>query len=59
MAMEQHLETLKRRHADLDMRIDAERARPHPDEEVLGILKKKKLTLKDDINRLSGVREAA
>lgn len=59
MALEQHLETLRKRHMEIDLRILAERSRPAPDERVLGHLKKQKLVLKDDINRLSYSSEAA
>ena len=59
MALEQHLEMLKKRHTELDLRILAEHARPSPDARVLNQLKRQKLILKDDINRLSYVEDAA
>jgi hypothetical protein len=59
MALEQHLETLKKRHTELDLRILAENARPSPDSRLLNQLKRQKLSLKDDINRLSYVEDAA
>lgn len=52
MALLQHLETLKKRHTEIDLRILAENARPSPDENLLAKLKKQKLFLKDDIARL-------
>ena len=59
MALEQHLEMLRKRHMEVDLRILAERSRPSPDERMLGQLKKQKLILKDDINRLSYTAVAA
>ena len=59
MALEQHLEMLKKRHMELDLRILAEHARPAPDTRMLGHLKRQKLSVKDDINRLSDAAEAA
>jgi len=59
MALAQHLETLKKRHTEIDLRILAEHARPLPDDSLIGQLKRQKLNLKDDINRLSYAEEAA
>lgn len=59
MALEQHLETLKKRHMEIDLRILAEHARPSPDGRVLSQLKRQKLVLKDDISRLSYAEDAA
>jgi uncharacterized protein len=59
MALAQHLEMLRKRHTEIDLRILAEHARPSPDTKLLGQLKKQKLILKDDINRLTYVEDAA
>ena len=59
MALEQHLETLKKRHTEIDLKILAENARPSPDAKFLSQLKRQKLILKDDINRLSYTEKAA
>jgi hypothetical protein len=59
MALEQHIESLRKRHAEIDMKIHAEHSRPFPSEEILSELKRKKLYLKDDISRLCGFQEAA
>ena len=59
MALEQHLEMLKKRHTEIDLKILAEHARPMPDERLIGQLKKQKLYLKDDISRLSYTAQAA
>lgn len=53
MALKQHLEMLRKRHLELDSKILAEHARPAPDVRLLSQLKRQKLILKDDINRLS------
>lgn len=59
MALAQHLEQLKKRHVEIDLKILAEHARPSPNEELINKLKRQKLFLKDDINRLTHVEEAA
>jgi hypothetical protein len=53
MALEQHLQMLRKRHTEIDQKITTESSRPSPDERLLGQLKKQKLFLKDDISRLS------
>jgi hypothetical protein len=52
MALEQRVETLKKRHAEIDLKLLAEIARPAPDETIVHHLKSQKLHLKDEINRL-------
>jgi len=59
MALEQHLQTLRKRKTEIDLKILAEHARPMPDDMRLSQLKKQKLSLSDDINRLSYVQDAA
>ena len=44
---------LKRRHAELEAQIAAEEARPHPDDSHVAQLKKRKLYLKDEMERLA------
>lgn len=53
MSTPDRIDALKQRHQVLEQAIDDENARPHPDEEVLHELKKKKLRLKDEILSLS------
>lgn len=53
MALSQHLESLKKRHADIDHRIHLESTYSSPDVGLLSQLKRKKLLLKEDIVRLS------
>jgi len=42
-----YVEAIASKHAALHAQIDAEEARPHPDEDLLTRLKKEKLKLKD------------
>jgi len=52
MSTQDRLEALRQRHADIDLRIDQEVHRPHPDEIQLQELKRQKLKLKDEIASL-------
>ncbi|MEZ5648488.1 MAG: DUF465 domain-containing protein [Alphaproteobacteria bacterium] len=52
MAVVQHIEALRAKHAELDRQIDQENQRPIPDPTTLHSLKKEKLKLKDEIVRL-------
>ncbi len=47
------IDTLKHKHEALEAAIQAENARPHPDDDIVGQLKRKKLKLKDTILGLS------
>ena len=51
-ALEARLTELRQDHADLDAAIQALAASPLPDLLVIGRLKRKKLTLKDEIARI-------
>ena len=53
MSLDAHVESLSRKHATIDEAIHAEAKRPHPDEAALADLKRKKLRIKDEIERLS------
>ena len=60
MALEQHITSLKLKHARIDQMLRAEEARPGSDDLVLHRLKAQKLVLKDEIERLlHGHRVAA
>ncbi len=60
MALAQRIESLRKRHAEIDLKIVTESSRPMPDQAKLRRLKALKLTLKDDMNRLAdGEQEAA
>jgi hypothetical protein len=52
MGLESHIQELTDRHHKLDNQIQEEQHRPHPDDIVLAELKKKKLRLKEEIERL-------
>jgi len=52
MALEQRIQSLKKRHFEIDMKLLAEEARPAPDETLLHQLKREKLHLKDEMSRL-------
>lgn len=53
MTMEDRVETLKARHARLEHEIDDEVHRPLPDQTHVTELKRQKLRIKDQIERLS------
>ncbi len=48
-----HIEALKARHASLEHAINEETARPHPNDDAVCSLKKRKLQIKDEITRLT------
>lgn len=47
------IESLKEKHASLEQAIHQESKRPHPDDEAIHSLKKKKLQVKDQLQQLS------
>lgn len=53
MATADHIEALKMKHASLEQAINRESTRPHPDDDAICSLKKRKLMIKDQIARLS------
>ena len=53
MSTVDHIEALKAKHANLEQAILQENARPHPDDDAICSLKKRKLQIKDEITRLS------
>jgi hypothetical protein len=52
MTTEGHLESLNRRHRELDRQIEMERNRPSRDDLYVAALKRKKLEIKDELTRL-------
>lgn len=52
MSLQAHLDTLKERHAALELRISDEDQRPMPDAETLHRLKIEKLRVKEEMERL-------
>lgn len=53
MSAVDHIEALKARHASLEDAIHEENARPHPNDDAICSLKKRKLQIKDEISRLT------
>ena len=53
MSTVDHIEALRVKHASLEQAIVQENARPHPDDDAICSLKKRKLQIKDEISRLS------
>lgn len=52
MSLQSRLESLKTRHATLERSIVAEDQRPKPDADALSRLKREKLRLKEEIERI-------
>ena len=48
-----HIEALKAKHASLEHAINQENTRPHPDDDAICSLKKRKLQIKGEIARLT------
>ena len=59
MALEQRIESLKKRHAHIDHIVHEEEIRPAPDIVRLHELKRTKLHLKDELVRLMNGHEVA
>jgi hypothetical protein len=55
MNLHTRMESLKERHAALEMRIADEDSRPRPDSDALMRLKLEKLRVKEEIERLRAV----
>lgn len=56
MSVESHLDTLRQKHQGLEMKIREEERRPGADSTEIRTLKREKLHLKDEIQRLSTTR---
>lgn len=52
MSMHEHVDGLRSKHARLEQLIDEEMHRPLPDQAAISRLKKEKLRLKEEIERL-------
>ena len=53
MSTEERIAALKARHASLESAIEAENARPRPDENAIPAMKRQKLRIKDELAALS------
>ena len=61
MSMHEHVDSLRTKHARLEQLIDEEMHRPLPDQAAVTRLKKEKLRIKEEIERMrvfNGVAEA-
>lgn len=54
MSLDQRIEALRAKHAELEKSITELETHPKPDDDVIHTLKKQKLRLKDEIARLNG-----
>ena len=52
MVVEEQVEKLRSDHAGLEHEIKEELSQPHPDNQVIAGLKRKKLRIKDELQRL-------
>lgn len=52
MSVQEHVESLRNKHAHLEHLIDEELHRPMPDQTAVSRLKKEKLRIKEEIERL-------
>ena len=57
MSLQSRISALKDRHASLETRIAEEDQRPRPDAETLGRLKREKLRVKEEMERLQNQDE--
>ena len=53
MSLSSHIDELRRKHEALDARIEKEEQRPGSDDLSITSLKRQKLHIKEEINRLS------
>jgi hypothetical protein len=53
MAMDDRIDSLKTKHAELETLIAQESTRPHPDDVLISDLKKRKLRIKDELAKLA------
>jgi hypothetical protein len=56
MPMQEHIESLRSKHARLEELIQEELHRPLPDQGVISRLKKEKLRIKEQIERIRGTQ---
>lgn len=58
MSVQEHVGSLRNKHAHLEHLIDEELHRPMPDQAAVGRMKKEKLRIKEEIERLREAPEA-
>lgn len=54
MSLAGHIEELQRKHGDIEREIDAAMAHPSVDDLEIATLKRRKLALKDEMEKLRG-----
>ncbi|MEE9318078.1 MAG: YdcH family protein [Rhodospirillales bacterium] len=54
MSLDEKIDTLKSKHQALEIAIEEENSRPHPDDIEIASLKKQKLRIKDELASISG-----
>jgi hypothetical protein len=54
MSLAGHIEELQRRHGDIEREIDDAMAHPSVDDLEIALLKRRKLALKDEMEKLRG-----
>ena len=59
MPLTHRIDSLKQRHTDIETKLHAEKTRPSQDAHKISKLKREKLSLKDEIVRLTAQLEAA
>jgi hypothetical protein len=52
MSLQDHIEALRAKHAELERAIDEENKRPLPNQDAVSDLKRQKLRIKDEIFQL-------
>lgn len=52
MSQEARIEALKAKHADLELKLEEESNRPMPDDVIVHNIKREKLSVKDELQRL-------
>lgn len=52
MGQDARLESLRTKHENLEHKIEEEENRPHPDQSMIHTLKKHKLRIKDELQRM-------
>lgn len=58
MSLQDRISALRERHASLETQLDEENSRPHPDDWRIAELKRQKLRIKDEIERITHQVEA-
>lgn len=59
MSLHEHVDSLRTKHATLEQMIDEEQHRPLPDQVTLTRLKREKLKIKEEIQRLAATEPEA